>query len=108
MLRRSVQFSSVPSTTTSTGNIFGGGGQIKCPLSSGSYSGTTDASGLLTVTHNARAMPGVIVPSITGPDVDITVRVNSRSSTTLVLKFRKTDGTFYVGSVAGDFVALYA
>ncbi|WP_148051372.1 hypothetical protein [Pseudomonas protegens] len=90
------------------GDLFGGGGVIKSPLSSGSYSGTTDASGLLSVTHNAKAIPGVIVPSITGPDADINVRVNSRNSTTFVLKFRKTDGTSYVGSVAGDFITMYS
>lgn len=90
------------------GDLFGGSGVIKCPLSSGSYSGTTDASGLLTVTHNAKALPGVVLASISGPDVDIAVRINSKSTTTFVLKFRKTDGTAYVGSVAGDFITMYS
>lgn len=82
----------------SVGTLFGGAGSINSPLSSGVFSGTTNAIGQLVVPHNAKATPTIVFAQLKGPDLGLTVRVDTIDGTNFTLKIRDASGAIYANS----------
>ncbi|URN90640.1 MAG: hypothetical protein NAG77_07120 [Pseudomonas protegens] len=82
----------------SVGTLFGGAWSINSPLSSGVFSGTTNASGQLVVPHNAKATPTIVFAQLKGPDLGLTVKVDTIDGTNFTLKIRDAAGAIYANS----------
>lgn len=70
---------------------FGGLGTIQCPLGHGSATGTTNASGDLTVTHNLGCAPRVVTAVAVGTAY-IHIQPTTITTTTIVFRFMNATG----------------
>jgi hypothetical protein len=79
--------------------LYGGAGQISAELGYGVVTGTTDNSGLLTVSHHGGAVPNMVVLTLRAPDADINLRIDSMSATTFAVR-AYSSGQPFVGTLA--------
>lgn len=93
-------------SSAGTPAIFGSGALIQCPMLSGNASGTTNASGFLTVAHGCGISPRMVVATVTGSSGYFCTATNY-NATTFQLRFSSSAGVAASVAVSADWKAFY-